>query len=44
MKFFGKINTSGVVFLFLFFALALTLIAFFRLSPVYEDLITSNHY
>jgi hypothetical protein len=36
MKSFTKLKTSGVVFLFLFFALALTLFAFFRLSPVYE--------
>jgi hypothetical protein len=33
---FRKVKTTGVVFLFLFFALALTLFAFFRLSPVYE--------
>jgi hypothetical protein len=36
MKSFRKVKTTGVVFLFLFFALALTLFAFFRLSPVYE--------
>ena len=36
MKFFGKLKTSGIIFLFLFFALVLTVVAFFRLTPLYE--------
>jgi len=38
MKLFGKIKTNGILFLFLFFALILTLLAFFKLKPIYEGM------